>query len=186
MNWPGNTGPVLLYKAAVRRSLERGRPTCHSSRLSVSCHLHHFHQLQMLQVIVNSPIPGPWCLSPSTTCWHWRLCDALQRSWAWNQMDLALPLSYWVTSENFHFFICQRVWLAWLWGLKAICGLCASDRRSRKQAVSVACLHWQPLSSPLWKMTGPLLWSSTCNWFVQYSRCIDTSEKITRNEGVLK
>jgi len=129
MNWPGNTGPVLLHTAAVSCSLERGHPHLPLTKTVVAirvtftsssaqyrrCHL-------VLQVFVNSPTPGLCGLSPSTTCCHWRLCDALQRSWAWNQMDLALPLSYWVTSENFHFFICQTVWLAWLWELMAICG----------------------------------------------------------------
>lgn len=37
MNWPGNTGPVLLYKAAVRRPLKRGRP--HLPLIKTECQL---------------------------------------------------------------------------------------------------------------------------------------------------
>ena len=45
MNWPGNTGPVLLHTAAISRSLERGHPHLPLTK-TVSCHSRHFHQLQ--------------------------------------------------------------------------------------------------------------------------------------------
>nr|KAF6326430.1 hypothetical protein mPipKuh1_008425 [Pipistrellus kuhlii] len=59
-------------------------------------------------------------LSPSTT--HWVLCEALERSWASNEMDSALPLSCcvaWVglyISLDFCFFICE-MGILMRWGI---------------------------------------------------------------------